>query len=250
MRYLVLALWLCSATAWAAGSPVVYHRQLEYRLPFAGGKGPYETLTWSYPVVTPADTPPLRQLNRWLREVSLEPLKSCVTGVADDVWHLPDDSLVKTLRAGTALAECDLTQSEVAPLEAFGRYVSVERHTEWLGLHRPHHGIEVLLFDVEASGVVAVETLFKPGALAEFNGALGEQIAQDASRPDCRGREFDWSQVSLRPPAQIFIRFPFHPREWSQCGDGVEMLQGQIVSAQLRDPASLRPVRRWEQLRR
>ena len=67
MRYLFLALWLCSAAVWAAGSPVMHYQQLEYHLPFAGGKGPYETLTWSYPVVTPADTPSLRRLNRWLR---------------------------------------------------------------------------------------------------------------------------------------------------------------------------------------
>jgi hypothetical protein len=138
----------------------------------------------------------------------------------------------------------------VQPRGAFGRYVTFERVTEWMGSARPRYGIEILTFDVVAGVAVDISTLFKPGALETLNGALAEQIANDPSRPDCRGRTFDWSQVSLRSPVELFVEFPFNPAEWRDCGDGVEMLSGRVVSGQLQRPDGLRPARRWVEERR
>jgi len=157
---------------------------------------------------------------------------------------------VAALSVDAQFAACEQSQSVFKPQAAFGRYVTFERVTEWKGSTRPQHGIEILTFDLAAGAAVAMATLFKPDALEALNGALAERIANDPKRPDCHGRTFDWSQVSLRPPAELFVEFPLNPAEWRDCGDGVEMLSGQIVSEHLLNPRSLLPVRRWVEERR
>lgn len=242
MRAALCALIFCSSAVAAGEEATLAYRQAKYSI---GAAGANNAMEWAYPVVLPAQTPTHRRLNAWLREQALEIFLHCELTAALDLKAMPDRKLVADLSADPDFAACGLLQAVIEPREAFGRYVTFELTTELGGGNRPLQGTQVLVFDMVSGIPMSLETLFKPGALDAINDALARQIAKDRSRPDCLGRPFKWSQVSLRPPADLFISFPYHPREWSECGDGVEALSGQVVSTQFLKPAQLRPVRRW-----
>lgn len=246
MKLALLTLLLCSAAFAAEGNEAtIAYRQAEYRISFAQGAGPDGSMEWAYPVVLPLQTPAHRRLNAWLREQALQVFKQCELTQARDLRAMSDAQLVASLSAEPGFVDCALLQSVIGPREAFGRYVIFERHTEWLGQARPQHGVELLVFDLKRGAAVELATLFKPEALEVLNEALAELIAEDKSRPECSGRRFGWSQLSLRPPAEVFITFPYNPREWAECGDGIESLSGPVVAEQLLHPELLRPLRRW-----
>ncbi|HEY8877634.1 MAG TPA: hypothetical protein VIN03_08740 [Roseateles sp.] len=248
MKLTLLALLLCSAAAAVAAEgdeATIAYRQAEYRIKFAEGASPDGSMQWAYPVVLPVQAAAHRRLNAWLREQALQVFKQCELTQARDFRAMPDAQLVASLSAEPGFVDCALLQSVIGPREAFGRYVTFERHTEWLGQARPQHGVELLVFDLNRGVAVELATLFKPEALEVLNEALAELIAEDKSRPECSGRQFGWSQLSLRPPADVFITYPYNPREWAECGDGVESLSGPVVAGQLLHSERLRPLRRW-----
>lgn len=238
-----LILLFCGAAAGAGNAPTVVYRMASYSIPRAPvvseQSGP---VSWAYPVVLPLQTPGHRRLNAWLRAQALAGLEECLPG---GVSSLPDGRLVSALGANPEFAACELVQSTIHPEAAFGRYVVFTRNTERHGSVRLHQSIQTMVFDMETGTAVDLQTLFKPGALEALNGVLQEQISEDRQRPDCTGRSFEWTQVSLRPPALVSIQFPYDPAEWRRCGDGFEGVSGPVVSGLLLQPARLRPVREW-----
>jgi hypothetical protein len=246
-KFLLAALWLSIGGTAAAAESVLSYRQSSYEI---AQESQAEAFNWSYPVVLPAQWPANRRLNAWLREQAVQALAGCVSRQVADLQSLTDRQLVEALSKDAEFAACEQSQSVVKPQGAFGRYVTFERVTEWKGSTRELHGIEMLTFDLAAGVAIDIATLFKPAALEALNGALAERIANDPKRPDCHGKKFDWTQVSLRAPVKLFVEFPFNPAEWHDCGDGVEMLSGRVVSEQLLRPETLQPARRWVKERR
>lgn len=244
-KFLLTALCLCITGTAAAAESVSSYRQASYEI-----EQESQAFNWSYPVVLPAQWPANRRLNVWLRGQAVQALAGCVSRSVADLQSRPDRQLVEDLSKDAEFAACEQSQSIVKPQGAFGRYVTFERVTEWKGSTRAQHGVEMLTFDLATGVSIDIATLFKPAALEALNGALAERIANDPKRPDCRGRKFDWTQVSLRPPVELFVEFPFNPAEWRDCGDGVETLSGRVVSDQLLHPETLRPARRWVEERR
>jgi hypothetical protein len=255
MKFALCALLFCGGAASDADGPPLTYRMASYSIGYRVTRASLaeafdSSMKWEYPVVTPVQTPANHRLNVWLREESLNGFKLCFP-VNDDLRATTDRKLVTTLSTDAGFAACEWQQSVIHPRGAFGRYATFERVTEWTGSTRPQHGIEILTFDMTAGVAVDIAKLFKPGALEALNRALAEQIANDTSRPECRGRSFDWFQVSPRPPAELSVEFPFNPAEWRDCGDsGVEMLSGRVVSQQMLNPRNLRPARSWVEERR
>ncbi|MFG6467841.1 hypothetical protein [Roseateles sp. BYS87W] len=244
MKFLLCAALFCGIAHAAGSEPELLYRQAEYRI---GAADANNAMAWSYPVVLPLQTPAHQRLNAWLREQALEIFQECDIAATLGLRAMPDRKLVEVLNRTPAFWECGLLQSTIAPREAFGRYVSFEVFTEYGGNGvRPLHGVKTLVFDMVGGAAVDLASLFKPGALEELNYALAKQMAKDRKRwPDCPGRKFDWSLATLRPPADLLLTFPHDPMEWSRCGDGVAVLSGRVVRAQLAQPALLQPSRRW-----
>lgn len=249
MRLKIAGLFLLfsGAAVGASSASAVAYRMASYSISRAPVDSPYSApVSWAYPVVLPLQVPAHRRLNAWLRTQALVGLKACLP---DGLSALPDSKLVSALGVDPHFAACELVQSTIHPEGAFGRYVMFTRRTERHGSVRIYQDVQTMMFDVEKGVAVELQTLFKPEALDELNGMLQEQISEDRERPDCTGRSFEWSQVSLRPPELISIQFPYDTAEWGRCGDGVEVLKGPAVSRLLLQPASSRPVREWVQER-
>jgi hypothetical protein len=241
-----LLLLLCCGAALAAGEGGLSYRMASYRIARAPGADvPTEPVAWEYPVVAPEQLAAHRRLNAWLRSWALESLEPCAPAEVERLKAMPDRRVLEALSADRDFAVCELEHAVIEPREAFGPYVVFMRNTGAMGSARVHHGVEVRVFDLAAGTAVDMQTLFKPDALTVLNGALAELISADEKRPDCHGRPFDWTQVTLRPPAEVFIEFAYNPAQWRDCGDGVEMLGGRVVAEQLAHPDRLRPVRRW-----
>ncbi|MFG6467842.1 hypothetical protein [Roseateles sp. BYS87W] len=241
---MAVLLWAGGAQV-SATEPDLKYKRIEHTIHFAPGQSPYRGMEWSYPVVLPAPTPVLQRLNAWMRQLSLAPFSACDRAVELQVQAMPDSQVLQALEADPAFTACDMLQSAVSPVSALGRYVFVEHHTEWLGQTGPKKGVETLVFDLKLGAPARVEDLFVSGALGVLNDALAERIAKDARRPECSGRRFDWSQVSLQSVDALFITYPYNPREWRQCGDGIEALNGPTVRRLLLKPRDLQPTRRW-----
>jgi len=205
------------------------------------------TVRWTYPVILAGGPDKPQKLNGWLREQSLRSLAQCATAPAEDLLRKTDRQVVDALERDAAFASCGAVRSALQPVEAFGRFIIFSLVGETEGLARPQHGFSSMMFDLRSNAPVAIDSLFKPGALAELNAALADVI--ECERPNCAERKFEWSQVTLRPPDQLFIEFPYNPAQWHACGDGVEALSGTVVSGQLLQPASLRPRRLLSEVR-
>ena len=254
LRFALSALLFLGAAASAGGEPALTYRlasySIGYRVTRESVAMPLDTaMEWAYPVVTPMNTLAHRRLNAWLRGEALKGFETCSPVEMTALRAMSDSKVVATLSADPGFADCELHQAVISPVEAFGRYVMFERRTSWRGQARPQQGVDTWVFDMANGVPVELATLFKPDALEALNEVLAEQIAGDIDRPKCPGRRFSWSQVSLRPPAELFVEYPFSPAEWRDCGDGMERLSGQAVSEQLLHPDRLRPVRRWVQVR-
>lgn len=243
MKLVLCALLFCGAVHAAGHEPELRYRQAEYRI---GAADANNAMAWSYPVVLPLQAPAHQRLNAWLREQALEIFQECDLAARLGLPAMPDRKIVEVLNRTPEFWECGLLQSTITPQEAFGRFVSFKVFTEHGGGNRPLHGVKTLVFDMVSGTAVDLANLFKPGALDELNDALAKQMARDRRRwPDCPGRKFNWSLATLRPPAELLLTFPHDPAEWSRCGDGVAVLSGRVVRAQLAQPALLQPSRRW-----
>ncbi|MBS1157032.1 MAG: hypothetical protein H6R07_2956 [Proteobacteria bacterium] len=205
------------------------YKLAEYTFEVASSKQKTQ-VRWSYPVFLSGIPDGTSALNVWIRDQSLEPLAACAEIPLSELRKMRDVQVQRALGRSKQFADCNIDQSEVQPMEAFASFISFQRYIEWAGLSRPQHGITMLTFDWVRKRKIGVDTLFRPGALDDLNEALAEQISSD--RTDCQ-RNFDWSQVSLRPPSTLFINFPYNPGEWAVCGDGVEMIEGPLVKAML-----------------
>lgn len=223
----------------------IQYRMAEYAFevsaPDAGLNANGFKVDWEYPVILGGKPNQTRVLNSWLRQQSLKVLVGCSATLTSSLKKT-DRQIIESLSSNHDFVECGIDQSVVVPLAAFGRYISFEMFTEVIGAFRPQHGIEILTFNMESGNPIAIEFLFKPDALGELNSALSEQLRK--TKLNCSDRKFDWSQVSVRPPNQLFIHYPYDPAEWAQCGDGVEMLEGHVVSRQLLKRNTLQPLRR------
>ncbi|MCE4539060.1 hypothetical protein LXT12_17555 [Pelomonas sp. P7] len=232
---------LTTASSAEPGTPIMY-RTASYAIARSTqSSAELSNVEWAYPVMVGSKLGQFDRVNAWLRKKSVELLAECVSSRIDELLKLPDRKIVTFLARNSNFSACETNQSIVEPAEAFGQYITFRRISEWRGLARPQHDIQLLVFDLQSNVELTMASLFKPGALDALNEALAEVI--QSTKPNCSGRNFVWSQVSLRPPHHLFIEFPYNPAEWEACGDGVEALEGQAVSSQLRNPASLQPLR-------
>ncbi len=251
LRLAIALLLFLAATCSAETGLAVTFRMTRYSIERSATTTPADAersvVQWEYPVMVGARPAEFERLNGWLREKSVEVFAQCMSSRTDELLKLSDKKLVNFLRSNPAFLACEADQSLIEPAEAFGQYITFRRLSEYQGLARPQHGIELLVFDLRSNKEASMASLFKQSALEALNGALVEVI--ERTRPSCHGRSFVWSQVSLRPPNRLFIEFPYNPTEWEACGDGVESLSGQSVSSQLRSAAALRPARSLVEVR-
>lgn len=226
------------------------YRKSEYTFKAQSSNAEHNTadfdVEWSYPVFVNGGAKVRIALNTWLRELSLKSLAACSKVHLNGLLRMTDRKIVESLRHKKQLVECGLDQSVLIPINAVGRFMVVEHVTESIGLVKSHHDIQIYFFDTIAMTPINVASLFKPDALAALDDALNEEIRE--TRPECPGRHFDWSMVTVRPPSSVFITFPYNPAEWDACGDGVEMIEGQVVAEQLLDPSALIPERSIEKV--
>jgi hypothetical protein len=235
-----------AAPAQPNDSDIVYKMSaFRIEIPRQGNDSP-AAIEWSYPVVIrPRNI--AERINAWLRQRSLEPLQSCADLSPVAFLKQRDRQVVRTLSTSKWVDTCGVSQSVVQLREAFGHYVTVQQSTAFEGTARQNHGLENILFNLDSRQPVEVRTLFKPEALDSLNEALATHL--EKTRPDCNSRGFAWFQVSLRPPDLLFIEYPYDPAEWGRCGDGVEMLEGSVVSGLLANAKALRPSRKLVEAR-
>lgn len=241
-RLAALALCIAPLGGIAAGERLEY-RSAEYTFEVSSAAPGSQRVRvhWSYPVFLGGGRAETNTLNAWVRDQSLLPLTDCVAIPFEQLRKLSDRQVQRAMMGSNLFGDCGVDQSVLEPREAFGGFITFELITEWLGAARPQHGIRTLTFDLNRKRPVGIEALFKSGALDELNSALADKISEE--RPDCPGRRFDWSQVTLRPPNTVFVHYPYNPAEWAACGDGVELIEGVLVEEQLIERHALEPSR-------
>lgn len=217
----VCLLCFCNASA----DDTLKYRIADYMFEVSSNEHKME-VRWSYPVFFAGRPEVTHALNAWIRDQSLAPLAECAEIPLSELRKMRDSQVQQVLIRSTQFAGCSLDQSQVEPAESFANFISFIQFTEWMGTSRPQHGITTLIFDIVSKRQIQAEKLFKPNALEDLNNALSEQIS--AERQECV-RRFDWSQVTLRYPNAVIIHFPYNPAEWEKCGDGVEMIEGDLV---------------------
>lgn len=244
LRLLAIGLAFVMPLVTRAEEPAATYRVASYVIETSrDGKDP---VSWSYPVMLQHPAGGLKAVNAWIRTLALESLRFCTSLEQGALQRMTDRQIVNKLARTAGLAECGLMQVGIEPVEAFGDYLSFRRSREVMGSARPQQGSEVLVFDLRAGKVVSAAQFFKPGSLDELKGLLAEKLGE---RPDCHGRSFDWTQVQLRPPRQVFIDFPYNPAEWAECGDGLDLIEGPVVMKLLAAPRRLKPSRKLLELR-
>lgn len=243
-------LFLC-VNASAQSVPAIKYRSVEYSFSVFSAEAEFNqsgnSVWWEYPVFEMPDVQARDALNSWARGASLQALAAGAEVSSEFLANKTDHQVMQWLAQNRRFVESGVDQSVVTPMLLLGIHIGFDCHTEWTGGNRPLHGVEHLYFNTSTRQPVAVKSLFRDEALGVLNDALEKKISKDrraGRRTECFRRSFDWHQISITGTAAVGISFPYDPAEWDRCGEGIEIVEGKLVTQQLLRPSTLAPTRR------
>lgn len=241
-------LFVClSAQARTVGPRILHFRDAVYSIERSATDRSKldEAIEWRYPVFLGPDARVARAINGRIREYSMRSLSTCSELSSEQLLALTDRQVVERIRADPSLSECGVLRSAAFAEGTFGTFATVVLR-ESIVNHSVSSAVTFLTFDLRTGREIDIQMLFKPDALGTLQEALDEQ--RSGSYPDCRSRPAPWSQVTLSWPSRVVVEYPFNGREWAECGDGLELLEGDVVSDLLLAPDALRPLWKLERV--